>query len=336
MASRKPTSILAVLSLASAACVGPIATSGPADLVGTTTTSSSTSTTTTTLPPATTTTTESPDEEPVDERLALGWLSPEGIPMSIIETDGHIRRVLTPCGNEAPIVLGTPLYQTTVVLDPGHGGPIDTGAWGAGGLREMDVNLRVALATQILLEQRGISVVLTRTGDYPTRLFVRSLLADTLQAELMVSIHHNAPTPSRSSRPGTEVFVQSGSEESARLGGLLWARVTRAFSIVDVAWSRARDSGVMTVINANGEDAYGMIRNPETPTALIELGYISNPAEARWFATDAYPFYAGLAVANAIVDYLTTQRPGVELGPGRVRDPLPGISSSQCVDPHLG
>ena len=271
-----------------------------------------------------------------EERPVLGWMSPSGVPLSIISSDGVLRRVLTPCGREAPIVRGTPIYKTTVVIDPGHGGPRDTGAVGPGGLVEKDLNLSVARSVVFLLEMRGISAILTRTGDYPTRLFVRSQLADSLDAEVLVSIHHNSPSGSPSPHPGTDAFIQTDSPDSARLGGLLWKRVTDAFSIVDVDWTAAPDSGVMTVQNTRGLDAYGMLRHPETPSVLLELGYISNPSEARFFSKDIYPFYAAWAIVDAIVAYLETDEPGVELQAGRVFNPQPGIGSDACVDPDLG
>lgn len=219
---RRRLTLMAVFAVGAAACAGPIATAGGGDLRGTTTTSTSLPVTTT-LGPKTTSTTRAPTPQEGEQRPALAWMTPAGIPVSILETEGRLHTVLTPCGNEAPLVLGTPLYQTTVVIDPGHGGPIDTGAWGPYGLREGELNLEVAQAVEILLGQRGIPAMLTRTGDYPTRLFVRSALADALQAELMVSIHHNSPSAFRSSEPGTEVFIQKDSQDSARLGGAVVA-----------------------------------------------------------------------------------------------------------------
>ena len=56
----------------------------------------------------------------------------------------------------------------------------------------------------------------------------------------------------------------------------------------DVEWHRAPDAGVMTVLNTDGEDAYGMVRLPDAPSALVELGYIANPAEAELYEDPAY------------------------------------------------
>ncbi len=260
-----------------------------------------------------------------------------GIPVAVLEnSDAQGFVVMTPCGFEAEIATGEPLGITDVVIDPGHGGPTDTGAVGANGLSEKEVNLEVARLIVEMLGGRGIPAVLTRSGDYASPLFVRAHLADTVGARLMVSIHHNAPTPAPSPDPGVEVFVQKGSEDSARLGGLLWEQTRSALSAFDVPWTAAEDSGVMTVLNSRGDDAYGIIRHPETTTALVELGYISNPAEAELFATSEYPPVAARAVVDAIEAFLTTEDPGAGFVEGRSFNPRPGIGQDVCVDPDLG
>lgn len=231
---------------------------------------------------------------------------------------------------------GTPIHGVDVVLDPGHGGPVDTGAVATTGLAEKDLNLDVAVAVQQLLTSRGISVVMTRTGDYTSPLGVRADFADALNAKLMVSIHHNAPTPGPSPVPGIEVFIQDGSADSRRLGGLLWEHAMAALSLFDVAWAAASDAGVMTVLNTRGIDAYGIIRGPDTPTALIELGYISNRAEAELFAEPKYVPVAARGIADAIETYLASDAPGAGFGEGRVFNPRPGVSSDVCEDPDLG
>lgn len=51
-----------------------------------------------------------------------------------------------------------------ICIDPGHGG-YDPGAVG-NGLQEKDIDLDVCLKLKSLLEFNGISVILTRDGDY--------------------------------------------------------------------------------------------------------------------------------------------------------------------------
>lgn len=263
-------------------------------------------------------------------------MTPNGIPVAVTGSTTQGYHVVTPCGHEALVAEGEPLGEVTVVLDPGHGGSVDTGAVGRNGLAEKQINLEVAERASAVLTERGIDVVLTRTGDYATPLSVRANLADTLRAQLMVSIHHNAPIQPPSDEPGVEIFVQSGSDESARLGGILWEHARSRLGVFDVAWVAAEDAGVMTVLNTRGSDAYGIIRSPATPTALVELGYMANPPEAELFSQPVYARAAGQAVADAIEEYLSTDNAGSGFVEGRVFNPSPGIGQAVCTDPDLG
>ncbi len=330
------TSTAMVVVLFSTACVnsgGPNSTSSSSTASSSPSTSTIPTTNTTTSPTtpdttASTTTTHRP--------ATLGLITTTGVPVAVVdeERDGYL--VLSPCGFETLIENGSPLGPTSVVLDPGHGGPTDTGAVGSNGLAEKEVNLRVAQETLRVLAGRGIDAVLTRTADYTSPLFVRANLADTLEAHLMISIHHNAPTPGPSESPGTEIFIQKDSVESSRLGGLLWEHTRAGLSVFDISWSAAPDAGVMTVLNSRGDDAYGIIRHPETTTALVELGYISNPPEAELFAETEYVKVAAMSLANAVEDYLVTDDMGSGFVEGRVFNPRPGVSQDVCTDPDLG
>lgn len=76
-----------------------------------------------------------------------------------------------------------------IVVDPGHP-PV--GATGPTGLREAEANLAVALELRRLLEGAGAHVIMTRTTDTPVDLYPRVKLADSLNADLLISIHNNA------------------------------------------------------------------------------------------------------------------------------------------------
>jgi N-acetylmuramoyl-L-alanine amidase len=87
------------------------------------------------------------------------------------------------------IDIGRPLAGRLIVVDPGHP---PGGATGPTGLREAEANLGVSLRLQALLEGAGARVVMTRTTDVPVELGARVRLADSLDADLLVSIHNNA------------------------------------------------------------------------------------------------------------------------------------------------
>jgi N-acetylmuramoyl-L-alanine amidase len=256
--------------------------------------------------------------------------------VAVVATNEGGYLVTTPCGNEQQVSDGTPIGSARVVLDPGHGGEIDTGAVGSNGLMEKTLNLELVQAVEAKLIVRGIPVILTRTGDYASRLAIRTGIADRLGADLLLSVHHNSPTQHPSARPGTEVFVQSESDESRRLGGVVYGHVVDALAGFDVAWTAANDAGVLEVLSTRGEDAYGINRNAETVAVLVEMGYISNPPEAALFATDDYIHTASEALADAVEEYLDTDAPGSGfVAEPRVFNPQPGIGSDACEDPVL-
>jgi N-acetylmuramoyl-L-alanine amidase len=181
-----------------------------------------------------------------------------------------------------------------------------------------------------------VKSVLTRTADYTSLLGVRAALADQAAAKVLVSIHHNAPTANLGDEPGTEVFVQSASADSRRLGGLVYENLYDALGEFDIVWSRAPDAGVLEVLNTRGIDAYGMLRNPATVAVLAELGYISNRPEAELFTTSEYVTVSAQAVADAIIDYLETDARGSGfIASPRVFTPNRGIGESVCEDPAL-
>lgn len=272
-----------------------------------------------------------------DRAQVRALITPTGVLVGVLAQQPDGFTVRTPCGDEATVAWGTPLHQVDVVLDPGHGGPLEPGAVGPDGLVERDLNLAVARAVATQLSRRGLTVALTRTGDYQVPLVTRAELADRLDPAVLVSIHHNGPSASPSEVPGTEVFIQDGVDDSRRLGGLVHQHVTAALAGFDVAWTAASDAGVLVVRKDGGEQAYGMIRYPKTPTVLAELAYLSNPAEAQLLATSEYRVAVSDALADAIEAWFETTEPGTGfVDQARTFNPSGATGGSGgCVDPPL-
>ncbi len=263
-----------------------------------------------------------------------------GIPVAVLGRAEHGFVVNTPCGNEGEILWGQPVGPVDVVLDPGHGGGDDEGALGPNGATEAEVNLDIARRAAARLEREGYTVALTRTADYRITIANRAAIADRLEAQAFVSIHHNSPTPSSANGdggPGTEVYPQVGSDEANRLGGLLYDEVVAALSEFDVAWAAASNAGVLQVINSDGESAYGIVRRPSVPSALVELAYLSNPSEAVVIGTTDYRNTAAAAITRGVVRYLGTGDEGSGyVEEPRLTDPSAETGGSDgCVDPPL-
>ena len=156
---------------------------------------SSTSTTTTSVSGSSTTT--------LDTTPPVAWIAPSGVVLAVVNAEGGLVEVITPCGDPATLAEGTPVRSVDVLLDPGHGGPVDTGAVAPTGLAEKEVNLDVSRRAAELLNDRGISTLLTRTGDYPIPIRTRAEYADRMGVRAVVSIPTTTlPWPPRRTFPG--------------------------------------------------------------------------------------------------------------------------------------
>lgn len=271
---------------------------------------------------------------PADDTKVL--VTRSGVVLGVVgqTTEGYV--VQTPCGNQTVVTDGQPLGPVQVVLDPGHGGD-EPGAEDIPSLSEAALNLTLARATAEELRTRSITVLLTRDADYRIPIRGRAELADKVGPSAFISIHHNSPASRPSPVPGTEVYVQTGSAESRRLGGLLYEEVFGALQQFDVEWTARDDAGVLTVVNDTGEDAYGIARYPTTTSALIEMAYMGNENEAALLQTDDYVQVSAVALADGIERFLNSTDEGIGfVDEPRLFTPAGGTGGSEgCIDPIL-
>ncbi|HDJ29638.1 MAG TPA: N-acetylmuramoyl-L-alanine amidase [Candidatus Acetothermia bacterium] len=180
-------------------------------------------------------------------------------------------------------------YRYTVVIDPGHGGK-DPGAIGIGGLEEKSITLDIAKMVYLKsLSYPELRVILTRRDDtytYPTD---RVLTANRLGADLYVSIHANAHSSPSASGIETLVHESKGRDTPCyHLAELLQREL--------VAATGAEDRGIKW--------APLFIRRAQMPAALVEVGFVTNPREARLLQTISYQSIIAEAILDGILDYL--------------------------------
>jgi len=233
---------------------------------------------------------------------------------------------------EAPRTAGRRL----IVLDPGHGGR-DPGAV-ANGIRESDLNLAIGLKLERVLRDRGYDVRMTRRTDVFLRLRERTDIANNANADLFVSIHANALPPGRQAR-GFEIYVMDLPTDQDALE--LARRENREYfenNAENVAASDRRtelllqilgsmqqnqtlneSTAVAEVLFRAGNDAglpmrrvaqapFYVLRGAAMPAVLLEVGFITNPEEARLLATPAYQQRIANAMAQGISNYLREAR----------------------------
>jgi len=235
---------------------------------------------------------------------AISVYAPEDQPsaqmlvVSLSEATGHA--VVTD-ETRLRLLLGrTELANLSVVIDPGHGGH-DPGAIGRSGLREKDVNLDIALRTYRRLQALGATVRLTRMDDNPLRpwrrgnraehrreLLARCELADALKADLFVSVHANARESNPLRYRGTETYYRKA--DSARFAGVMQQELVRAIQLPDGGVKRHPKSIIVLYRTA-------------MPAVLVEIGYLSNPADEALLATSALRDRAAIGIVNGIKRY---------------------------------
>jgi N-acetylmuramoyl-L-alanine amidase len=244
--------------------------------------------------------------------------------------------VHTPCSNSALVSRATPVATPKVVLDPGHGGD-ETGAVGPNGLRESVVNMAVARQAEAALTAAGVSVLLTRSGEYRETLSTRTDVVTRLRPAAFVSVHHNSGPDGPHDGPGSETYYQFRSPSSKRLAGLIYEEVAKALSAYRLAWVGNVDAGAKYRLNDRGGDYYHVLREAAGVTsALAELAFLSNPLEAELVARPDVQQVEGQAVARGILRYLRTNDPGSGfVTPVPRTTPAPGGGAEGCVDPPL-
>jgi N-acetylmuramoyl-L-alanine amidase len=230
------------------------------------------------------------------------------------------------------------------VLDPGHGG-IDNGAKAHGGHHEKALVLEFALMLRDKLERTGkFRVVMTRTDDTFVTLADRVKLARARKAQLFISIHCDALARGDGDAQGATVYTVSDTAsdaEAARLADVenradviagvdlssepndiadilidLAQRETKSFS---TQFSRTLVGELKSTAklhkNPLRSAGFKVLKAPDVPSVLLELGYVSNRNDLKQLTSDTWRHRTGDAIVQAIGTYFTTRVAGAGGGP---------------------
>ncbi len=216
------------------------------------------------------------------------------------------------------------------MLDPGHGG-IDPGCIGASGIFEKDIALATAQEFARELEATGrFRVKLTRSDDEYVPLSERVARARGAGADLMLSIHADA-LPDEHLR-GASVFTLS-EQASDRAAAALAARENRADFVAGVDLSRhapevsnilfdlarretnnesirlARDlvselgRRVRLLNHSHRSAGFAVLKAPDIPSALVEIGCLSNHEEEALLQLPTYRRKLAAGLAKSVGDF---------------------------------
>ncbi|MCK5944086.1 MAG: N-acetylmuramoyl-L-alanine amidase, partial [Planctomycetes bacterium] len=209
-----------------------------------------------------------------------------------------------------------------VVLDPGHGGKADVKGYKRGptGVREAEMNLRVARLLRRLLTDAGAHVWLTRDAEVSEiaddrrkdthRL--RAAFANDLErpdggrgADLFISLHHNAASKPTANYPtvwfhGGADDVEPSLDPARYVGHRLGAEL------------RCHGVGLTSVLMNDRQmyaGGFAVLRHARVPAFLVEASFFTHPEEEQRLRDAAYNLREAYAIYLGLVEYAYGGRP---------------------------
>ena len=281
--------------------------------------------------------------EEVDRTAFVQSLAPESRPElrpAIAEANAAVARADAPAAPPSP-----PDKRPVIVIDPGHGG-VDNGTE-AGGADVMEKNLVLSfgLALRDRIEKSGkYRVVMTRTDDTFIALPDRVKVARSEAAALFISIHADALPRGEGDARGATIYTLSdkatdsdaerladAENKSDAIGGVSLAdeptevadilidlvqRETKTFSN---RFARVLMGEMKNTVRMHKHPlksaGFRVLKAPDVPSVLVELGYVSNKADLEHLVSESWRSRTVGSMAQAIDAFLAKRL--ATTGPGK-------------------
>nr|WP_246411220.1 N-acetylmuramoyl-L-alanine amidase [Phyllobacterium trifolii] len=225
----------------------------------------------------------------------------------------------------------------TIVIDPGHGG-IDSGAESASGIMEKNVTLMFAQQLRDeLAKLPGLRVEMTRSDDTFLRLTERVRIARQYEANLFISIH--ADTINRGNIRGATVYTVSDKASDAESRAMA-DRENRSDAVAGIAYDNETPeiadilmdltrrethtfslSFAKTVVKSLKKDVnminnphrfagFQVLRAPDVPSVLVEIGYLSNAEDEKLMLDPVWRTHVAERLASAVGEFANMKTAG--------------------------
>ncbi len=214
-----------------------------------------------------------------------------------------------------------------IVIDPGHGG-VDPGATGVSGTYEKHITLAMARELKTMLERNGrYRVHLTRDRDVFIRLRERIAIARAQGADLFISLHADAVQNPQIrglsvytlSRNASDSEAQALAEKENKADLIAGIDLTHesadvANILIDLAQRETmnRSAGFATeLVDEVGQEmdllgnthrfaGFAVLKAPDVPAVLVEMGYLSNESEEKMLRQPQYRARLAKSVSKAV------------------------------------
>jgi N-acetylmuramoyl-L-alanine amidase len=230
-----------------------------------------------------------------------------------------------------------------IVLDPGHGG-IDTGTKGPNGQMEKDIVLDFAKRLREKIEAAGkYRVLLTRSDDTFVPLAERVRFAREASAALFISIHADSLPRREGDTQGATVYTLSETatdpaaarlaeqenradviagvdlkEQPDDVAGILIDLAQRETKTFSVQFANKLVGTIKQTARLHKDPiksaGFRVLRAPDVPSVLVELGYVSNKEDLQSLSSDSWRDRTANAMASAVDGYFSAHLAGVRAG----------------------
>lgn len=199
----------------------------------------------------------------------------------------------------------------TLVLDPGHGGN-DHGARSTSGALEKSLVLELAKSVRNSLSDR-FEIILTRNDDYAVAVYDRTGAANRHRADLFISLHAGGALV-RQARGMTVFFHKNpaarpkNSLENQPAGTHFWDQVQSTHRSASALLANTLCQHLEATIPASGctvrEAPLAVLAGADMPAVVIEIGYLTHPAEAEFLTAPDGRAAISQAVTAGIEDFM--------------------------------
>lgn len=185
------------------------------------------------------------------------------------------------------------IYKNIVVLDPGHGGSAPGAVYF--NTKEKDLNYKVLyeIGKDLYnLDSSLLKVYYTRETDVDVSLANRAAFAESVGADLFVSLHMNANT--NTSVYGTEVYYSNSNNKKNKAG--LNSEILANIFVNNLSSSlNTRNRGTRAA-------RYTVVHNNTVPAVLLELGFMSNKKEFETLSNPAFQYQAAKVIYETLLE----------------------------------
>lgn len=203
-----------------------------------------------------------------------------------------------------------PITNKVIAIDPGHGGP-DPGKVSKNGVKEDELNLKIALNLKRLIEQSGGIVIMTRETEDGLHsplaktlrqmktedLHKRKEIVDNSESQLFISIHLNSFI--HSNYHGAQTFYKKDSIEGEKLAIIIQEELKNILDENNKREPQDRDD--IFLLNEVG-----------VPAVLVECGFLSNEKEEKLLGDEIYQEKIAWSIYIGIMNYFNQLDNGLE------------------------